>query len=319
MPEYCKPGLYKDLIEDKIEYWKDKRKVINEIRESDNKQPYYTTMPERFQEYEKKKLEKQKNNQEKAYNYTFKPDVKPKHGTDFKEYFEKEQRKFFNQLLQRKKAINENLQRKSTKPIPFNLSVSANNRHGTKSDEKNNAVVCCQPSIPEFDNGEESGKSNREVANDGFVFETFRAEGEKKPRQFILTSEQHPKTHSIDPHPHKQYVIKKPGPKKDDYKKILYSKPKNVYIPRKREKIQKKTVDQPVVKEEPVKPENTIEEVLYVYKPSDYLHHRSLPKEIITRNVLMGRDETKNYDLNKTDTQARKRDRAAIIMEEAGI
>ena len=219
VPEFCRPGLYKPLVQDKIDYWKAKFDNIKELKATVPPQPYYSSMHERFQHYEKKKLEKLE-----AYKNKPKEEHKSRkslsYGIDFKKYFNDQQRLFSTQLLERKAKINSEIKRnlKKSEPFKFTSELNPNRR-------KHN----CFPAVVE-----------------GNKF--------KRPRLHrpIL----------------KRRTTRQPSSK-------IGTKTENLT--------------------------NESKQVAFVYNPAKYLHHESLPRTLLERNILMTPEEAFNCKYLKDD------------------
>lgn len=124
MPEYCKPGLYDELVESKYRMMREARDRMKKAREMNEEKPYWSTMPERFQKYEIEKfqkLEDQKNKDLEASKAMRKKkvDTRPR-DFDWKEHFERQQKEFRDELDQKKATHRATL--KACEPEEFNLS-----------------------------------------------------------------------------------------------------------------------------------------------------------------------------------------------------
>ena len=121
MPGYCKPGRFDALVGVKLDEMRQKRQKINDIRSRVDRAPYYEVMPTHFQNYERKKEQKQQQLQERSLedidpNCTFKPAINPKKfGMDFKKYFSELQFKFGEELAEKKLNIRKSLDKQSSK------------------------------------------------------------------------------------------------------------------------------------------------------------------------------------------------------------
>ena len=139
MPEYCKPGLYKKLVEDKIKKRKEQKEMNKELIEKrKQKIPYYSHMPLRFQNYAKKKLMKEKyfrnrSLEEENPNFTFKPSITKKEVSNYEEYFKDLYDNFKKDLSKQKSVIYKDLQNKdksrSLKPFNFLLRNDERKKH----------------------------------------------------------------------------------------------------------------------------------------------------------------------------------------------
>ena len=136
MPNYCKDGLYKKLIEDKVQERKNQKELNKELIEKRKKEvPYYSHMPLRFQNYAKKKLMKEKFLQNRSLdkenpNYTFKPKITNKEVTNYEEYFKNLYNNFKKDLSKKKNIIDNDLQnkKKSKSLKPFNFLIRNDER-----------------------------------------------------------------------------------------------------------------------------------------------------------------------------------------------
>lgn len=225
MPEYCRPGLYKKLIQDPVDYWRSKMELIKEMKNSVPPQPYYSTMPERFQVYEKRKLEKQE-----ALKGQFQGYEKPKHGSltygvDFKRYFEGQQLAFARQLLLRKARINQELKNQSQEQQAFAFTTELDPNR-----KKHNCFL-----------GHEEPKQMK-----------------RKPYKFSTN------------HVHNSHKNCCRLPDSDlEYRKASE--------------------------------DAEGQHEAFIYNPADYLQHRSLPRKIIERDILMNPSEVINCDYARGD------------------
>lgn len=126
MPGYCKPGLYKPLVQDYIDYKKAVMQKIKDHKHNEPAEPYYATMPERFQNYEKMKIAKMESRKMKQGVPYHMPKVSLEYGVDFKKYFEEQQKAFQDQLNIRKAKINKQLNSESQKPQSFVFTSQLN-------------------------------------------------------------------------------------------------------------------------------------------------------------------------------------------------
>lgn len=135
MPNFCKPGKYYELIEEKLFQQKLRKEYFDQKMTSGNKKPYYKFMPKRFQEYEMYKIKKQELLQNRSLedidpNCTFKPDINPnRFGMDFKKYFSELQFKFQEKLNSQKVIIRQNLENNACKKSAKLFVSNFNNRH----------------------------------------------------------------------------------------------------------------------------------------------------------------------------------------------
>ena len=127
MPNFCKPGLFHILVEDKIDQHKANKERTNQFLTEHEKAPYYVSMPKRFQEYEIYKLTKQALLKNRSLedidpNYTFQPAINNhKFGLDFKHYFSALQLKFQAKLQSQKNMYHPKLKltAKNQNSAPF--------------------------------------------------------------------------------------------------------------------------------------------------------------------------------------------------------